>query len=146
MGGITLTVTDDSRLDQPELTPGILLTVIGNLIDNAIVAVAGTPQPHRIDVSLGYDGTHDEVIVAVHDTGPGVPQPDVKRIFQDGFTTKTTDGGAQRGLGLALVHRLITQRGGQISVTGGPGATFTVRLPAEVRLTSAGTATTGERP
>jgi two-component system CitB family sensor kinase len=144
--GITLTVTEDSRLDRPEVTPGVLLTVVGNLIDNATDAVAGTSEPPRIEVSLGYDENTGDIVLAVHDSGPGVRADDAERIFQDGFSTKTTDGGGKRGLGLALVHRLVTQRGGQISVTTGPGATFTVRLPVEVRFADSGVGTAGERP
>jgi two-component system CitB family sensor kinase len=51
---------------------------------------------------------------------------------QDGYTTKPSRGGMPRGLGLALVHRLVTQLGGRISVTPGSGGAFTALLPVGV--------------
>lgn len=51
-------------------------------------------------------------------------------MFTDGFTTKPDHGTLRRGLGLALVHRLVQRHDGQISATEGQGAVFTVRLPA----------------
>jgi two-component system CitB family sensor kinase len=52
----------------------------------------------------------------------------------DGFSTKPGSGTLRRGLGLALVHRLVQRLGGRIEVSAGPGAVFTVTLPAEVEL------------
>lgn len=72
----------------------------------------------------------DEAIaLSVTDSGPGVPAELAERVFQDGYTTKPSRGGLPRGLGLALVHRLVVRLGGVIAVTPGPGGAFTVRLP-----------------
>ena len=67
--------------------------------------------------------------ITVSDNGPGVATGTERLIFRDGFTTNTSESGRPRGLGLALVDRLVTQLGGSTEVSQGPGAEFTVRLP-----------------
>ncbi|MFG1645632.1 sensor histidine kinase [Amycolatopsis sp. NPDC049252] len=124
---VRLTVSEDSRLDRPGATPDALRTIVGNLVDNALDAVADTPAPREVVVRLTYD---DEAIaLSVTDSGPGVPAELAERVFQDGYTTKPSRSGLPRGLGLALVHRLVVRLGGVIVVTPGPGGAFTVRLP-----------------
>jgi two-component system CitB family sensor kinase len=73
----------------------------------------------------------DWLTVRVADNGPGVPEGAGESVFTDGFTTKPADGMMRRGLGLALVHRLVQRLGGTIGVSEGPGAVFTVRLPRD---------------
>ena len=68
----------------------------------------------------------------MRDNGPGVPDAVRESIFQDGFSTKPASGSLRRGLGLALVHRLVQRLGGRIEVGTGPGAVFRVCIPAEV--------------
>jgi two-component system CitB family sensor kinase len=125
--GVDLVLTDDSCLTGPSANLTPLLTVLGNLVDNAVDAAASGPRPARVTVHLAEDA--DGVLVRVRDTGPGVPAEAVGRIFQDGFSTKTPRGGVHRGLGLALVHRLVQRAHGTITVSRGQGAEFTVRLP-----------------
>lgn len=125
---MALEVTPDSWLEEPpgDFDVQALLTVLGNLIDNAIDATAGR-EPAAVTVHLrGDDG---KLVIQVSDTGPGIPQEDLERVFSDGFTTKAARGGPHRGLGLALVQRLVQRLGGTITVSHGPGATFTVVLP-----------------
>jgi len=126
--GIEFSVTPDSHLDQPTESTRMLLTVIGNLVDNAFDALEGQPEPRRVDLEISDDD--GEVRIVVADTGPGIAPGAVDQIFQDGFTTKTARGKMRRGLGLALVHRLVMRAGGSIVVTPGPGAHFDVRLPS----------------
>jgi len=69
-------------------------------------------------------------VVAVTDTGVGIPEPEIRRIFDPFFTTKPLAGGT--GLGLPLVHRLVSEAQGTVTAASdgpGRGATFTVRLP-----------------
>ena len=65
----------------------------------------------------------------VRDTGPGIPEEQVSQVFVDGYTTKPATAGLHRGIGLALVHRLVSRAGGNIDVSSGDGACFTVTLP-----------------
>ena len=66
---------------------------------------------------------------AVADSGPGIAPGTTQSIFEDGWSTRPERGTARRGLGPALVHRLVQRHGGTITVGEGPGAVFTVVLP-----------------
>lgn len=127
--GIALRVTEDSRLPQGYGDPHALVTVVGNLVDNALDSVAGVGGG-SIAVTL-----RDEpggVVVQVRDSGPGVDPSLVDEIFRDGFTTKVADGTGRRGLGLALVSQTVRRReGGYVTVENDSGALFTVFLPHE---------------
>jgi len=129
--GVELELTDDTWLgDTPDKVQA-LTTVLGNLIDNAFDAVSGPGvnpgKPGRVLVSIVEDD--DGITVRVADNGPGIPAGASETVFTDGFTTKPATGSMRRGLGLALVHRLVQRLGGTIAATEGPGAVFTVRLP-----------------
>ncbi|WP_204011847.1 sensor histidine kinase [Virgisporangium aurantiacum] len=123
--GVEFVVADGSRLDGPALPSRDLLTVVGNLVDNALEAVAGTEPPRRVTVFVRADD--DEVVVRVGDSGPGLPADRVTDAFRRGWSTKQ-DG---RGLGLALVGQVIRRHGGRHTVGTAPtgGALVTVRLP-----------------
>jgi two-component system CitB family sensor kinase len=123
--GVRLVVTDDTHLEASTMEPQALVTIVGNLLDNALDALAGRPEPREITVHLG---DRDGVRIVVSDTGPGIAAADLDEIFRDGWSTKSTRG--HRGLGLALVSRMVRRAGGTIEVTPGPGARFEVRLPA----------------
>ena len=108
--------------------PTDLLTVIGNLVDNAIEAAQGR-EPAFVEIRVTT--TPEALEIEVADSGPGVPPDDVPAIFLDGYTSKRASSGARRGLGLALVSQLVRRRGGVVRVTTRLGAVFTVRLPLE---------------
>ncbi len=124
--GVELRVAPDTQL--PEDTPDArdLLTIVANLIDNALDSVAGVGGGW-IEVTIRADdgGT----LVRVHDSGPGVDAAIVDEIFRDGFTTKIATGAGRRGLGLALVSQTARKRGGTVEVASEGGAVFTVFLP-----------------
>lgn len=144
--GVLLDISDDSALGTGEVDPTALLTVVGNLVDNAIDAVSsgdGNPSTARRDgqptVTVTIASDDREVTVRVSDTGPGIPADSRDAIFVDGYSTKPPARGRNRGLGLALVRRTVAGAGGRISVTspgdGHGGATFTVtmrRMPVTV--------------
>ncbi|MBS2538720.1 sensor histidine kinase [Catenulispora sp. NF23] len=135
--GVELELTEDTWLgDTPDKVQA-LTTILGNLVDNAFDAVSGpgvdpgavpdSKSRGRVLVSIVEDD--DGITVRVADNGPGIPVGAAERVFTDGFTTKPATGSMRRGLGLALVHRLVLRLGGSIAATEGPGAVFTVRLP-----------------
>jgi two-component system CitB family sensor kinase len=128
--GVRMVLSDDSALgeDPPHLRR--LLTIVGNLLDNAIDAAAGGPPPAGgREVRLSLLEAVDQVLVGVADSGPGIPPGAAESIFEDGWSTRPDRGTARRGLGLALVHRLTQRHGGTITVSEGSGAVFTVVLP-----------------
>jgi two-component system, CitB family, sensor kinase len=101
-----------------------LVALLGNLIDNALESASGG----HVDVSLSTEG--GELVLVVHDSGPGIDPSLTDEIFRDGFTTKVArDSGRQRGLGLALVSQEVQRRRGTIDVENVDGARFVVRLP-----------------
>ena len=72
-----------------------------------------------------------ELVLRLDDTGPGIPEAQRERIFEPFFTTKAQGS----GLGLPLVHTVVSQHGGSLTVGDAPagGARFTLRLPLSVR-------------
>ncbi|HEY8861621.1 MAG TPA: sensor histidine kinase [Candidatus Limnocylindria bacterium] len=105
-----------------------LITVVGNLVDNAIDAASGAPEAW-VEVSLHADpgGT----AVRVRDSGPGIDAHVVDEIFREGYTTK--GGGAHYGIGLALVRQVAQRSGGWVRVANDGGAIFTALIPAPAR-------------
>jgi two-component system CitB family sensor kinase len=128
--GVELIVSEDSHLADVGVDTNMVLTIVGNLIDNAIDAAVPS-RPARVTVRLLAD--ESTVTIEVTDTGPGVPDALAAKIFTDGFTTKQADGDRHRGIGLALVRRLVHQAGGTIAVDCSGATTFTVSLPAGER-------------
>jgi two-component system CitB family sensor kinase len=104
-----------------------VLTVAGNLIDNAIEATAQVPGPRWVELTVVSAG--ENLMIRVRDSGPGVPDDMREAIFTDGFTSKSSPTGARRGLGLALVWQITERRGGMVSVGRDGGAVFTAVLP-----------------
>ncbi|MFF6785401.1 ATP-binding protein [Streptomyces sp. NPDC012510] len=145
--GVELVVSEDSHIDDgllPESLPARdLVTVLGNLIDNAVDAAQGSVGA-RVTVTAYTDGpdgpdgpdgceedTDDSVLVLrVADTGSGVDPAHTEAVFERGFSTKPSGPGG-RGLGLALVRQTARRHEGTLTVSEAPGggAEFEVRLP-----------------
>ncbi|THC46013.1 sensor histidine kinase [Streptomyces sp. A1499] len=126
--GVTLSVPSDTALPDRLVDPGGLVTIVGNLVDNALDAAAGAGHA-RVEVALRAENR--AVVLRVRDTGPGVPAERRETIFTEGWTTKEPPAHGKRGIGLALVRRLAERQGGSARVGEGPegGAEFTVVLP-----------------
>ncbi|MFF8536161.1 ATP-binding protein [Streptomyces sp. SAS_267] len=126
--GVALWVSDRTLLPDRLVDPRGLVTVVGNLVDNALDAVAGTPHA-RVEVELRAEGR--TAVLRIRDTGPGIPEERRELIFTDGWSTKQPPAHGKRGIGLSLVRRLAERQGGSAEVTDadGGGAEFTVVLP-----------------
>ncbi|MFJ2056822.1 ATP-binding protein [Streptomyces sp. NPDC087908] len=128
--GVELVLTEDSRIDDglvPAALPSRdLVTILGNLIDNAVEAAGGSPQA-RVTVTVAARAGDGELLLRVADTGPGVRPADRDAVLGRGWTTR----GPGRGLGLALVGQAVSRATGTLDVADaeGGGAKFTVRLP-----------------
>ncbi|MGW3626713.1 sensor histidine kinase [Streptomyces sp. NPDC000880] len=142
--GVELVLTEDSRIDDRVLPPSLpardLVTILGNLIDNAVDAASeagwgGNPlapgpvsgRPLRARVAVTARADHDELLLRVADSGAGIDPADADEVFRRGWSTH----GAGRGLGLALVQQAAHRSRGTVVLAQGPdgGAEFTVRLP-----------------
>ncbi len=93
---------------------------MSNLINNAVHALDGQGE---IEITSSSDSKN--VIIQVKDSGPGIPDENLEKIFEPMFTTKNTG----TGLGLVICKSIIEQHGGSISVNNNP-TTFTIKLPA----------------
>ncbi|WP_240482441.1 ATP-binding protein [Microbacterium sediminis] len=122
--GVALNVTADSYLPEADGGSADIVTVVGNLVDNALDA-AGRGGSVTLRV-IERDGA---VEIVVDDDGPGIPADRRGRVFTLGYSTK--GGSGQRGYGLTLVARVLERSGGTVSVSesAAGGARFAVLLP-----------------
>lgn len=141
--GVPLRVSPATLLPDAVVDPRDLVTVLGNLLDNALDAAAAHRRAEPfVEVELRAEG--GTAVLRVSDTGAGVPPGLREQIFAEGWSTKAAppDPGGRppgrpvafhrgRGIGLALVRRLAERYGGMARVTAraGGGAVFTVVLP-----------------
>jgi len=123
--GIDFTLAEDARLDQhsPALSAD-LVTVVGNLVDNAFDALGGAGGSVVLDVA--DDGKRIEVVV--RDTGRGIPDEDLARVFELGWTTKDAAGARGHGFGLALTRMACQRNGGSVRVENRDGAVLSAEL------------------
>ena len=122
--GIDLVV--DGELGEVDVPSRDLVTVLGNLVDNAFDAVAGG-EDRRVHVHLS--GGPGPTAVVVGDSGEGLTPEDAERALERGWTTKASGDGSH-GVGLALVSRVAREHGGSVTVDRSDlgGARFTVTL------------------
>jgi two-component system, CitB family, sensor kinase len=120
---VELRISPDCRLDPADESLATdLVTVLGNLIDNALDAIG--PQGW-VDVEVRQ--VRGEILVTVQDSGAGVPPDLAKEVFRQGYTTKSSGG--HHGFGLALTRLVCVRRGGAIDVC---GSAFTATVPVSV--------------
>jgi two-component system CitB family sensor kinase len=133
---VLVRVEPSSRISAEQVGDLPVVTVLGNLIDNAVDAVAGQASTSGasprgvVTVALTCDETTLHLVV--EDTGPGIPADRLADVFVDGYSTKQPRGAMRRGVGLALVHRLVMRAGGTIEASSPGGARFEIALPVRV--------------
>ncbi|AQA06286.1 ATP-binding protein [Mycobacterium sp. MS1601] len=129
--GVDLTVTEDSLLDDPSslaLKQGELVTLVGNLVDNAIEAARSSSPGGPAWVEVTVRGTADELTVIVADSGPGMTPDAFERARMRGYSTKADEPGMGRGLGLALVWQVIAAHGGTVTSQNTYGSVITATI------------------
>lgn len=130
--GIDFTVDADSRVSDLAIEPSAVVTMVGNLVDNAMDAAVETEPPHRVAIRVVAD--RERFRLTVDDSGPGLTPAEAEQAFRRGWSTKGTTGGLGRGIGLALVVQAVRSHRGTISVDRGPlgGARFNIVIGPEV--------------
>lgn len=124
---IRFTLKSGSRLSRSDISlmSGDLVTIIGNLLDNAMDAMNSRTELPK-ELSIGIFTEPHAMLISVDDTGPGIAPENRELIFKDGFSTK----GKNRGTGLYVVSALVEKYGGTILADSeeGVGTSFTVTL------------------
>ena len=124
--GVRLELVKESFLPRMEESLSLdVNTVVGNLIDNAMDASQGTPNP-VVEVFLAEDDDH--ILIIVQDSGVGIPAELADSVFRQGFSTKTSGSETERGFGLAICRLICRRRHGDITFTDDDGTVFTAVL------------------
>ncbi len=121
-------ILEESPGPVVRVSPEALRLVVSNLLHNAVKF-----SPPNSWVAIRILSEEDQAVLAVSDTGPGVPPKDLPRLFERfcGANASRSPDIPDVGLGLAIARAIVDAHGGKIAVdsTLGAGATFTVRLP-----------------
>jgi two-component system, CitB family, sensor kinase len=138
--GVRLQLSEDSSLDAGLTAPMAVVTVVGNLVDNAVRAAAeGARRPAWVEVAVAGDDT--ALTVGVRDSGDGLASDAAELAFADGWTTRPDDAW-RHGLGLALARQTARRHDGDVELVsaGGPdhGAVFVARLRGVLVVPAAG--------
>jgi two-component system CitB family sensor kinase len=121
--GVTLEVDPASSVPESVIPARDLVTVVGNLLDNAIDAAAGAPGPRRVGFSSWVEddasgpGIASTLVLQVSDSGPGLDKDSVTRAFTRGWSTKSDKRLIGHGLGLALVGQVTARNRGTVRVS-----------------------------
>lgn len=120
--GVAVTLREELGQRLGWLDPALFRQVVVNLLDNAIEA---SKSPAEVEVVARWE--EDELVVEVLDRGPGLPVEDLDLLFQPFFSSK----GRGSGVGLAVVHRIVTDHGGTVRLLqrDGGGVRASVRIP-----------------
>ena len=143
--GVELEVDPASAVPEGVIPARDLVTVVGNLLDNAIDAAATAPGPRKVGFSgwvedaRSGDSIASTLVLQVSDTGPGLDDATAADAFSRGWSTKPAERLVGRGLGLALVGQTARRHHGTVEVgragdAAFAGAVFTVRLPLAVEV------------
>ncbi|MET0456008.1 MAG: sensor histidine kinase [Mycobacterium sp.] len=131
--GIALTVTEDTQLpsdaDEVPLSAQEMITVLGNLIDNAMDACDRADPWVEVTVSQD-DG---ELLMRVADSGAGMNAETFERAMQRGYSTKADSQPEHHGLGLALVAQVVRRHDGTLNADVTYGSVVTVTVPGGTR-------------
>lgn len=124
--GVDMVLSDTSLLPETADTKVVheLITILGNLIDNAMEAVEDLPTK-CVCLELIYD--HDQLTILVRDSGHGIDAKEINKVFEKGYSTK----GMNRGVGLYLVQRSLAELKGKVTIQSkiGLGTEFHICLP-----------------
>ena len=139
--GIEIRVQPDRGLPPFMGAESRLSNVLMNLIFNAAESMGSRggvisikTEKHHVEKDISSNQelkAGDYVVLTVSDTGPGIPQEEIKKIFDPFYTTKKP-GSSGSGLGLTVVWSAVSDHGGQINVKSreGEGTTFAIYFPA----------------
>ncbi len=119
-------VTLDSHVARASVSADAaqLRQVVVDLVDNAL---RHTPRGGRVSIRVGESGGRAEV--CVRDTGPGIPEGELERVFERFYSTPGSEGQSGTGLGLAIARAIAAAHGGELVARSPGGAEFVLSLP-----------------
>ena len=124
---IKFSLKNGSKLSRSDISlpSNDLVTIIGNLLDNAMDSMNATDSAVK-ELSVGIFTQPHAMLISTDDTGSGITEENLRHIFENGYSTK----GENRGTGLYVVNNLIKKYGGEITVDSEPdvGTSFTVTM------------------
>ncbi len=121
--GIDFAVSVTCNLDNLDMEPWDLSSILSNLIDNAIEAAIKDKCP-QVGVEFKHQAGH--YLIYIHNNGSKISTNNVEKVFEAGFTTKNSYG---RGYGLFIARNLTNRYGGEIKCLAGKNTTFLVNVP-----------------
>jgi two-component system CitB family sensor kinase len=142
--GVALEVNPASSVPECVIPARDLVTVVGNLLDNAIDAAAGAPGPRRVGFSSWIQDTPSRaglastLVLQISDSGPGLDLESAARAFTRGWSTKSDERLIGRGLGLALVGQVTHRNNGTVEVTGAEDPMLAQPLQNDAAVSGAG--------
>jgi CitB family two-component system sensor histidine kinase MalK/two-component system sensor histidine kinase DctS len=124
---IELYLLNNSHLPEHSqfLSTEELVTVVGNLLENALEAINTLPGDAIRTVAMQLTEDDKGLLIMVSDTGPGIPRNVLPHIFKPGFSTKARTG---RGMGMKLINDIVRRHGGTIDVDTDPGSGTTITI------------------
>ena len=129
---VEFVIMNNSHLPEQSryLSTDELVTVVGNLLENAIEATCAIPAEDLRTVSLQITEDDRGLMIQVGDTGTGIKDEDLPRLFTAGFSTKAATG---RGVGMSRIKEIVDRHDGSIEVETEPGSgtTFTLIFSRE---------------
>ncbi len=125
--GVELTFDPSSLVTGMPLAPADAVTVLGNLIDNALDAAQGSADRH---IAVWIESSQQSFHASVDDSGPGIPAENRDQVFVRGWSTKTGSESIGHGIGLGLAAQVVRRNRGEIAVAGSAlgGARFEVSI------------------
>lgn len=145
--GVELTVTEDTALGPTRALSALeLVTVVGNLIDNAIEA-ARTSDEDGPWVEVTVVEEDSALVIRVADSGPGMDPATLAQATTRGYSTKPVDGrpARQRGLGLALVAQVVARHGGRLRTEPSLAGMLVIEIPLPTATGRDATGKDGDR-
>ena len=126
-GKVAITTHFADGLPLVRISPSEFQQILINFIHNALDAM----EDKGGSLTIGSRRDRDDIVVEIKDTGIGIPEANLSRLFNPFFTTKPVGKGT--GLGLSICYGLIKKMGGDIEVKSevGAGTTFTIRIPIQ---------------
>ena len=129
---IELVLMSNSTLPERSryLSTDELVTVVGNLLENAMEATDTVPAGQMRSTSLQITEDEKGLLIMVSDSGAGIDESVLPRIYESGFSTKAASG---RGVGMSRIKEIVDRHGGSIEVDTDPGSgtTFTLIFSRE---------------